>query len=271
MNQHSSLNRFFTRGVRLAAALLSGALMMTTEQSALAADAGTTGVHNIVLVHGAWADGSSWVKLIPLLQAKGFHVVAVQNPLNSLADDTATTKRAIALMDGPVLLVGHSYGGAVITEAGTDPKVAGLVYVAAFAPDEGEVVGELGKEFPAPPGLGELRPDAGGYLSLTPKGIEEDFAPDLSMAERKLMIATQGPTNGACFGTKISNPAWRVKPTWYVIASNDRMIPPDLERKFAKAMNAKTLTLPSSHVPMLSHPEEVARFVAEAATTVTTK
>ncbi len=271
MNQHSSPNRFFTRGVRLAAALLSGALMMTTEQSALAADAGTTGVHNIVLVHGAWADGSSWAKLIPLLQAKGFHVVAVQNPLNSLADDTATTKRAIALMDGPVLLVGHSYGGAVITEAGADPKVAGLVYVAAFAPDEGEVVGELGKEFPPPPGVGELRPDAAGYLSITPKGIEEDFAPDLSPAERKVMIATQGPTNGACFGTKITNPAWRSKPTWYVIASNDRMIPPDLERKFAKAMNAKTLTLPSSHVPMLSHPEEVARFVAEAAATVTTK
>ena len=245
--------------------------MMTTEQSALAADGNSTGVHNIVLVHGAWADGSSWSKLIPLLEAKGFHVVAVQNPLNSLADDTATTKRAIALQDGPVLLVGHSYGGAVITEAGTDPKVAGLVYVAAFAPDEGEVVGELGKEFPPPPGLGELRPDAGGYLSLTPKGIEEDFAPDLSMAERKLMVATQGPTNGACFGTKISNPAWRAKPSWYVIASNDRMIPPDLERKFAKAMNAKTLTLPSSHVPMLSHPEEVAKFIAEAASTVAVK
>lgn len=271
MNQTLSATPFFKRGIRLATALLSGVLMMTTEMSALAADGAPTHVRNIVLVHGAWADGSSWSKIIPLLQAKGFHVVAVQNPLNSLADDTAATKRAIALQDGPVLLVGHSYGGAVITEAGTDPKVAGLVYVAAFAPDAGEAVGELGKEFPAPPGLGELRPDAGGYLSLTPKGVEEDFAPDLPLAERKVMVATQGPTNGACFGAKITNPAWRAKPTWYVVAGNDRMIPPDLERKFAKAMNAKTITLPSSHVPMLSHPEEVAKFVAEAANTVSSK
>jgi pimeloyl-ACP methyl ester carboxylesterase len=268
MNHPTSLDRFFKRGIHLAAVLLSGALLMTTEQSALAADAGSTGVHNIVLVHGAWADGSSWSKIIPLLQAKGFHVTAVQNPLNSLADDTAATRRAIALQDGPVLLVGHSYGGAVITEAGTDPKVAGLVYVAAFAPDEGEVVGELGKEFPPPPGVSELRPDAGGYLSITPKGIEESFAPDLPMAERKVMVATQGPTNGACFGTRITDPAWRKKPTWYVVAGNDRMIQPDLERKFAKAMNAKTITIASSHVPMLSHPEEVARFIAEAAGTV---
>ena len=271
MLQRPSPNHFLKRGARLVVALLSGVFMMTAEQSAIAADAGSTGVHNIVLVHGAWADGSSWSKLIPLLQAKGFHVVAVQNPLNSLADDAAATKRAIALQDGPVLLVGHSYGGAVITEAGSDPKVAGLVYVAAFAPDAGEAVGELGKEFPAPPGLGELRPDAGGYLSLTPKGIEESFAPDLPMAERKLMVATQGPTNGACFGAKISAAAWRTKPTWYVVASNDRMIPPDLERKFAKTMNAKTITLPSSHVPMLSHPDEVAKFVVDAAKTVSIK
>src|SRR5471030_369626 len=228
-------------------------------------------VSNVLFVHGAWANSSAWEKVLPLIDAAGLTGTAVSLSLTSLTDDVATVKRAITLFDGPVLLVGHSYGGAVITEAGTDPKVAGLVYVAAFAPDEGEVVGELGRDLPPPPGVGELRPDAGGYLSITPKGIEEDFAPDLSPAERKVMIATQGPTNGACFGTKISNPAWRVKPSWYVIASNDRMIPPDLERKFAKAMNAKTLTLPSSHVPMLSHPEEVARFVAEAATTVTTK
>lgn len=259
---------FFNRGVRLAFALLFGVLTMTTEEIALAADSASAGVHNIVLVHGAWADGSSWSKLVPLLEAKGFHVVAVQNSLTSLADDVATTKRAIALQDGPVLLVGHSYGGAVITEAGTDPKVAGLVYVAAFAPDTGETVGELGKEFPAPSGAGEIRPDSGGYLKLTPKGIEEDFAPDLTLAERKLMVATQGPTNAACFGAKISMAAWRSKPTWYVVSSNDKMIPPDLERKFAKAMKAKTITLPSSHVPMLSHPNEVAKFVIEAAHSV---
>jgi pimeloyl-ACP methyl ester carboxylesterase len=270
MSPSKSPIRTLNRSARLAAALLTGALMLTTTQGAVAADAGT-GVHNIVLVHGAWADGSSWSKLIPLLQAKGFHVVAVQNPLNSLADDVAATKRAIALQDGPVLLVGHSYGGGVITEAGNDPKVAGLVYVAAFAPDAGEAVGELGKEFPPPPGLAEMRPDAGGYLSLTPKGMDENFAPDLPAAARKLMTATQGPTNGACFGAKITSAAWRTKPSWYVVATNDRMIPPDLERKFAKAMNAKTLSLPSSHVPMLSHPAEVASFVADAAKTVASK
>jgi pimeloyl-ACP methyl ester carboxylesterase len=261
----------FKTSRHLAAALLTGVLMMSTEQSAIAADRPAAGVHNIVLVHGAWADGSSWAKIIPALQAKGYHVVAVKNPLTTLADDTATTKRAIALMDGPVLLVGHSYGGAVITAAGSDPKVAGLVYVAAFAPDEGQAVGELGKEFPPPPGVGELRPDAEGFLSLTSKGIEESFAPDLPLAERKVMTATQGPTNGACFGAKMTSPAWRTKPTWYVVASNDRMIQPDLERKFAKAMNATTITLPSSHVPMLSHPTEVAKLIMEAAQKVNVK
>jgi pimeloyl-ACP methyl ester carboxylesterase len=228
---------------------------MTTEKIA---------IKNVVLVHGAWADGSSWSKLIPLLQAHGLNVVAVQNPLTSLADDAAATRRAIALQDGPVLLIGHSYGGAVITEVGTDPKVAALVFVAAFAPDTGEAVGELGKEFAPAPGGGELRPDAQGYLSLTPKGIEEFFAPDLPLAERKVMVATQGPTNGACFGAKINEAAWRSKPSSYVIASNDQMIPPDLQRQFAKAMNARAITLPSSHVPMLSHPEAVARFIVEA-------
>jgi len=265
MNQPKPSPRFFSRGVRMAVALFSGVLMMSLDQDASAADIAPAGIRNIVLVHGAWADGSSWSSIIPLLQAKGFHVVAVQNPLTALADDAAATRRAIALQEGPVLLVGHSYGGAVITEAGNDPKVAGLVYVAAFAPDAGEAVGELGKEFPPPPGIAELRPDAGGYLSMTSRGIEENFAPDLPMAVRKLMFATQGPTHGACFGARISSAAWHAKPTWYLVATNDRMIPPDLQRKFAKAMKANTMALSSSHVPMLSHPKEVADFVAEAA------
>src|SRR5271155_512986 len=147
--------------VCLAATLVTGA----------SAQASKATVKNIVFVHGAWADGSSWSKLIPLLEAKGLHVVAVQNPLTSLVDDVATTKRAIALQDGPVLLVGHSYGGAVITEAGNDPKVIGLVYVAAFAPNDGEALVELGKEFPVPPGNAEAKPDEAGFLSLTQKGV----------------------------------------------------------------------------------------------------
>src|ERR1700728_2524630 len=187
-------------------------------------------IKNIILVHGAWADGSSWSKLIPLLQAKGLHVVCVQNPLTSFADDVAETKRIIDAQDGPVLLVGHSYGGAVITEAGNDPKVAGLVYVAAFAPDKGESSGSLGKPYGATPGVTELRPLADGFLILTPKGVSEDFAPDLPIGERDILLATQTPTQGAALGTEISTAAWRTKPSWFVIASNDRMISPDQER-----------------------------------------
>jgi pimeloyl-ACP methyl ester carboxylesterase len=173
----------------------------------------THAMRNIVLVHGAWGDASNWSKVIPLLEAKGFQVVAVQNPLTSLADDVASTKRALALQDGPVLLVGHSYGGAVITEAGNDPKVIGLVYVAGFAPDAGQAAGDLGKEFPTPPGLGELRPDAFGFLSLTAKGISEDFGQDLSDAEKRMIIATQHPTSGAALGGKVTTAAWKLKPT----------------------------------------------------------
>jgi pimeloyl-ACP methyl ester carboxylesterase len=225
------------------------------------------GVRNVVLVHGAFADGSSWAKVIPLLEKAGLHAVAVQNPLTSLEDDLAATKRAIALQDGPVILVGHSWAGVVITEAGADPKVAGLVYVAAFAPDVGEVVGDLGKDYPPPAGAAEIRPAADGYLTLTTKGVMEYFAPDLPVAQRKLIEATQGATNGTVFGAKVTTAAWKTKRNWYVVAANDRMIQPDLERKFAMAMNAKTITLPSSHVAMLSHPAEVAKLIIEAART----
>jgi len=228
------------------------------------------GVRNVVLVHGAWADGSSWAKVIPLLEQAGLNVVAVQNPLTSLPDDVAATKRALALQNGPVILVGHSLAGVVITEAGVDPKVAGLVYVAAFAPDVGVPVGDLGKGFPAPPGLAEAKPDAEGYLTLTTKGVMEDFAPDLPLAERKLIAATQGATNSTVFGFKVSQAAWKTKPSWYVVAANDRMIQPDLERQFAKTLKAHTITLQSSHVAMLSHPTEVANLIIEAARTAST-
>src|ERR1700674_4027127 len=172
------------------------------------------GVRNVVIVHGAWADGSSWSKVIPLLQAKGFHVVAVQNPLTSLADDVAATKRAIALQDGPVLLVGHSYGGVVITEAGNDPKVVGLVYVAALAPTDGESVASVTKPFPAAPLGSEVRAAGEGFLTLTPKGIAEAFAQDLPDTETQLLTATQGPTAAAVFEAKVRNAAWRTKPSW---------------------------------------------------------
>src|SRR5271169_2941565 len=222
-------------------------------------------VKNVVLVHGAWADGSSWSKLIPLLQARGLHAVAVQNPLSSIADDVASTNRLINTQDGPVLLVGHSYGGAVITEAGNNPKVAGLVYVAAFAPEEGETLAGLAQGFPPSPLFSEIQPIADGYIMLTPKGVMEDFAQDLSPEEKALVFATQGATQGAILATPIKKAAWHSKPSWFVIASNDRAISPEQEISTAKRMGAKTLTLASSHLPMLSQPEKVADFVAEAA------
>jgi pimeloyl-ACP methyl ester carboxylesterase len=223
------------------------------------------GIKNIVLVHGAWADGSSWSKLIPILQAKGLHAVAVQNPLSSIADDVASTNRLINAQDGPVLLVGHSYGGAVITEAGNNPKVVGLVYVAAFAPEEGETLGGMAQNYPPPPLFSEIQPIENGYLLLTKKGVFESFAQDLTSDEKSLVLATQGATQSAILATPITKAAWHSKPSWFVIASSDRAIAPEQEISTAKRMGSKTLTLPSSHVPMLSHPKEVADFVIEAA------
>jgi pimeloyl-ACP methyl ester carboxylesterase len=223
------------------------------------------GIKNIVLVHGAWADGSSWSKVLPLLQANGLHAVAVQNPLSSIADDVASTNRLINMQDGPVLLVGHSYGGAVITEAGNNPKVVGMVYVAAFASEEGETLGGMASKFPTPPAYSEFRQIEDGYLMLTPKGIAESFAQDLSPADQSLLLAAQGATQSAILATPIKKAAWHSKPSWFVIASNDRTISPEQEISTAKRMGAKTLTVATSHVAMLAKPKEVADFVIEAA------
>jgi len=222
-------------------------------------------VKNIVMVHGAWADGSCWSKVIALLQAKGFHVVAVQNPLTSLADDVAATERVIALQDGPVILVGHSYAGVVITEAGNDPKVVGLVYVAAFAPGEGETINSLTKPYPPAPLGGELRPDAQGYLTATPKGIGEDMAQDLPESEQQILTATQGQTAASVFGATVTRAAWKSKPSWSVIAGHDRAIPPQLEKDEAGAIKATSITLPANHLVMLSYPREVAELIEQAA------
>ena len=204
-------------------------------------------------------------KVIPLLEFKGFHVVAVQIPLTSFADDVAATKRAIALQDGPVILTGHSYGGVVITEAGNDPKVAGLVYVAAFAPDAGELVGSISKPYPPSPIGKEIWQDAEGFLSVTAKGIAEDFAQDLPEEEKRLLAATQGPVAANAFGTPVTNAAWKTKPSWFIIAGNDRAIPPQLEKAEAEAMKATAVTVPSSHVVMLTHPNKVADVIEDAA------
>jgi pimeloyl-ACP methyl ester carboxylesterase len=235
-----------------------------TRRPAQAAAAPT--VRNVVLVHGAFADGSSWAKVIPLLEAKGLRVTAVQNPLSSLADDVAATKRAIANQDGPVILVGHSWAGMVISEAGNDPKVAGLIYVAAIVPDENQSANDVLKPYSPPPGLAEAKPDAAGFLSLTRKGIDEDFVPDLPAAERAIVYATQGPWNSTCLADKVSAPAWKTKPSWF-IAVQDRMLPPEYEQAVSKHIRATTTTLPTGHVPMLSKPKEVASVIIEAANT----
>jgi len=226
--------------------------------SALAQTTAPQGVRNIVLVHGAWADGSRWSKVIALLQAKGFHVVAVQNPLTSLTDDVAATKRILALQDGPVMLVGHSYAGVVITEAGNDPKVVGLVYVAAFAPAVGESINSVSKPYPPAPLGSELRPDAQGFLTATPKGISEDMAQDLLPMEQRILVATQGQTAASVFGATVTTAAWKSKPSWALVAGNDRAIPPKLEQDEAAAV-------PANHVAMLSHPREVAALIEQTA------
>jgi pimeloyl-ACP methyl ester carboxylesterase len=221
-------------------------------------------IKNIVLVHGAFADGSSWARMIPILQAKGYNVTAVQNPLTSLADDVAATKRAIALQNGPLILVGHSWAGVVITEAGTDPKVAGLVYVAAFAPDQGETVAELGKAYPAPPALAAPIVDAQGFLTLSADAFKR-FGNDLPAEEALVAAAVQGPINASAFQAQVSGVAWKMKPTWYIVSKKDEAIAPDEERFFAKRMKAKTTELETSHVSMLSQPKAVAEVIMDAA------
>src|SRR3989440_2290260 len=171
----------------------------------------------VILVHGAFADGSSWDKVIPLLEARGLKVVAVQNPLTSLADDAASVKRVIDAQSGPVILVGHSWGGTVITEVGGDDKVAALVFVAAFAPDVGESTADLGKDGPPPPGATSIRPDPAGYLYLTPEGVAKDFAQDLPATQTRVMAVTQGPIFGKAFDEKVTKAAWQNKPSWFIV------------------------------------------------------
>lgn len=226
------------------------------------------GVKNIVLVHGAFADGSCWAKVIPLLQQKGYNVMAVQNPLTSLEDDVAAAKRAIDLMDAPILLVAHSYGGMVITEAGNDPKVVGLVYVDALIPNDNQSVVDVIQPYPPSPGNAEFKQDASGYLSLSFKGINSYFAQDLPEQERKILFATQTPWAAKGTLTKISTAAWKNKPSWCIIGLNDETVPPALTRAEAKMINATVLELESSHVPMLSQPGKVAEFIMGAAATL---
>jgi pimeloyl-ACP methyl ester carboxylesterase len=220
---------------------------------------------SIVLVHGAFADASSWRDVIPLLQRDGYSVTAVQNPLASLTGDVETTKRVIAAQPGAVVVVGHSYGGAVITEAAAgNPNVKALVYVAAFAPEVNEAIGAFGEKYPNALGAG-LRPDAAGFLYIDRAQFRDLFAADVPESETRVLAATQKPVIGSVFGASVSQAAWKTVPTWYLVTQDDHAIAPELQRLYARRMGATTLEVKSSHVPFVSHPREVARFIEQAA------
>jgi pimeloyl-ACP methyl ester carboxylesterase len=218
----------------------------------------------IVFVHGIWADGSSWAAEIEALQAKGYPVISVQNPITSLADDVAATKRAIARAKGNVILVGHSWGGFVITQAGNDPKVVGLVYVAAFAPDLGESVPTLSANGPAN-SLGKYFEPQDGFIFLSRAGVGAVFAQDLTAKQQDVIYATQTPASQTVFGDKSGEPAWKTKASWYIVSKSDNAISPDLERFMAKRIKAKTTEIDASHVVMVSHPAAVLAIIEEAA------
>src|SRR5262245_7027937 len=213
-----------TASIRAFLAATAATLLALCTPAAIAAP-----VKNVVLVHGAFADGSSWAKVIEILQAEGYHVTAVQNPLTSLADDVAATRRALAAQDGPAILVGHSWAGAVITEAGGDAKVAGLVYVAAFAPDVGENLDQHIKAYPPPPAFEHPTVDKDGFITLPADSYVNHFMWDVPKAEARVHAATQGPVSGSAFGVKFTNAAWKTKPSWYIVAKRDEAIAPDLE------------------------------------------
>jgi len=222
-------------------------------------------IKTVVLVHGAFADGSCWSKVIPLLTKRGLNAIAVQNPLSSLADDVKAAHRVIEMQSGPVLLVGHSWGGAVITEAGNHAQVKGLVYVAAGAPDSGQSFDGWWKPYPPAAGVKEIAPYGEGYVAYSKKGVRNHFVQDIPEDEADLVYATQGPLAVQCFGDKISQAAWKSKRSWYIVASNDQTIPPQAQHDSVARMGATGLVLESSHVPMLSAPGAVAQVIADAA------
>lgn len=220
---------------------------------------------NVVLVHGLYADGSSWGKVIPLLQARGLHVTAVQNPTTAFQDDVDAVRRVLALQDGPTLLVAHSYGGMVISEAGADPKVTGLVYIAARAPDAGEDYTALTRKYPAAPAATGLKWENDGFGALTEAAFVKDFAGDLPRAEALAYYAVQQRIGKPVTQARTTVAAWHDKRSWYAVSTEDRTIDPELQRFMARRMGATTIELRSSHVSLLSHPQEVARLILEAA------
>lgn len=224
---------------------------------------------NAVLVHGAWADGSSWSKVITILQDKGFNVTAAQLPLTSLDDDIAVTRNLLATQKGPIVLAGHSYGGVVISGAANGaPNVIALVYIAAFGLDEGESIESLGQQGPAPAGAAQVRPDDHGFLWSDRDGFRQAFAADVDPAEARIMAATQKPLSIRSFTAKSGPPAWKHLPSWYLVSANDQMIPPQAEEFMAQRMGARVSTVAASHASLVSHPKDVAELIALAAASI---
>jgi pimeloyl-ACP methyl ester carboxylesterase len=233
--------------------------------TALVADAASEpSVRNVVLVHGAYADGSSWSPVIERLHAAGLSATAVQNPLSSLADDVAHTVRILDLQDEPTILVGHSFAGTVITQAGVDPRVVGLVYVAARAPDAGEDYAALAKRFPEPPANAGLV-FKGGFGGLTEEAFLEDFANGVARDRARTLYAVQGRVSETLFHDRVSEAAWRTKPSWYAISTNDRTTSTELQRFLAKRMGATTVEIESGHLSLITHPEQITTLILEAA------
>src|ERR1700676_2141170 len=245
-------------------AMLMGAALNV----AAAGPASQPGIKNVVLVHGAFADGSGWDAVAKILEKDGYTVSVAQPPETSYADDQKYTKAAIDAIGGPVVLVGHSYGGSIISEAGNDPNVAALVYIAAFALDEGDSCASI--EQALPQASKAFKPDSNGNWWIDQEHFEADFAADIPRDEAEFMAISQVPISTDAFTHKVTNPAWKNKPTWYMVATEDRSINPDQERMMAKRAKAKTVEVKSSHVAYMSHPKEAAKLIEEAATSAAT-
>src|ERR1700681_2086935 len=240
-------------------------IMLGIGENTMAQSKSTTVVKNIILVHGGLVDGSGWEGVYNVLKKDGYTVTIVQNPTISLADDVAVTKRAIALQNGPVILVGHSYGGAVITEAGNDPKVAGLVYITAFAPDKGESVSSLIKDPPPGAPVPPILPPQDGYLFLDKAKFPAAFAADVSPDVASFMADSQVPWGVEALSGAITQPAWRTKPSWYLISTDDKMIPPDAQRAMSKRAGSTVVEVEGSHAVYVSQPNAVASLIEQAA------
>src|ERR1700722_13488322 len=246
----------------LIGALAAGAALPLLNQVASSQPSPKT--KNVVFLHGLFADGSSWSKIIPRLQEKGINCTSVQNPLTSLQEASDAARRAIALQPGPTVLVGHSFSGMIVTEVGVDPKIPALVYIAARAPDAGEDYTALAKKFPTPPASAGLITAPDGYAQLSEEAFLQDFAQDVDPIRAKTLYAVQGRISGELFSGKVTQAAWRTKPSFYAVSKNDRTINPDLERFMANRMNANTIELDASHLSIVSRAKEVSDLILKA-------